>query len=109
MKTATIPSLRVNPELRRAAEQVLHKDETLSSFVEQSVRANIERRQLQAEFIKRGLTSRDEARLTGEYFTAETVMQELDDLLVKAEATERERTEQNARPLSPAISRKGRG
>ena len=85
MKTATIPSLRVNPELRRAAEQVLHKDETLSSFVEQSVRANIERRQLQTEFIKRGLASRDEARLTGEYFTAETIMQELDALLENAE------------------------
>ena len=86
MKTATIPSLRVDPELRRAAEQVLHKDETLSSFVEQSLRANIERRQLQTEFIKRGLASRDEARRTGEYFAAETVMLELDEMLAKAEA-----------------------
>jgi predicted transcriptional regulator len=90
MKTATIPSLRVNPELRRAAEQVLHKDETLSSFVEQSVRANIERRQLQTEFIKRGLASRDDAHLTGEYFTAETVLQELDTLLANAEAKAKE-------------------
>ncbi len=35
MKTASIPSLRVEPELRRAAEAVLHEGESLSSFLEQ--------------------------------------------------------------------------
>ncbi|RJX31001.1 MAG: prevent-host-death protein [Oxalobacter sp.] len=86
MKTATLPALRVDPKLRRAAERVLQKGETLSSFVEQSVRANIERRQLQAEFIKRGLASLEQSRQSGEYYSAETVMQELDDMLTKAEA-----------------------
>jgi hypothetical protein len=33
------------------------------------------------EFIARGLASRDEARLTGEYFAAEDVLHELDDML----------------------------
>jgi len=86
MKTATIPSLRVDPELRLAAEGVLLKGETLSSFIEQSLRANIEYRQWQAEFVARGLASRDEARKTGEYFTAEVVLQELDDMLSRAES-----------------------
>ena len=86
MKTATLPALWVDPKLRRAAERVLQKGETLSSFVEQSVRANIERRQLQAEFIKRGLASLEQARQSGEYYSTETVMQELDDMLNKAEA-----------------------
>lgn len=85
MKTATIPSLRVDPELRLAAENVLQKGETLSSFIEQSLRANVERRHWQAEFITRGLASRDEARKTGEYFAAEVVLQELDDMLPRAE------------------------
>ena len=55
MKTATIPSLRVDPELRQAAESVLEKGETLSSFVEQSLRTSIEHRRMQREFIARGL------------------------------------------------------
>ena len=86
MKTASIPSLRVNPELRQAAESVLQNGETLSSFVEQSLRANIERRRVQQEFIARGLTARDEARQTGEYFADDEVLREMDDLLSHAEA-----------------------
>lgn len=85
MKTATIPSLRVEPELRHAAESVLRNGESLSSFVVQSLRANIERRKSQQEFVSRGLTSRDEARLTDEYFEANDVLRELDDMLSHAE------------------------
>lgn len=86
MKTATIPSLRVEPELRRAAESVLQAGETLSGFVEQSLRTNIERRRFQQEFVARGLASRDDARRTGEYFPAEDVRCELEEMLAKAEA-----------------------
>lgn len=86
MKTATIPSLRVDPELRHAAESVLRDGETLSGFVEQSLRANIERRRFQQEFIARGLASREESRLTGEYFPAEDVQHELEVMLAQAEA-----------------------
>jgi predicted transcriptional regulator len=86
MKTASIPSIRVDPELRQAAEDVLQKGESLSSFVVQSLRANIERRRLQQQFIDRGLASREEARQTGEYFMAEDVLHELDDMLSNAES-----------------------
>ncbi len=85
MKTATIPALRVDPALRQAAEDVLQAGETLSSFVEQSVRANIERRRQQQAFIARGLTARDEARASGDYLAASDVLQELDDMLADAE------------------------
>ena len=84
MKTASIPSLRVAPELRRVAESLLQEGETISSFVEQSLRNNITRRQLQQEFIARGFASREEALSTGEYFSAEEVLQELDDMLAHA-------------------------
>lgn len=86
MKTATIPSLRVDPELRRAAESVLREGESLSSLLEESLRASIQRRRLQQEFIARGLASRDEARKTGEYFAADDVLRELDEMLSQAEA-----------------------
>lgn len=86
MKTASIPSLRVTPELRQAAEGLLEAGETLSGFVEQSIRANIERRRMRKDFIARGLVSRDEAKRTGEYFTAETIRDELDAMLLMAES-----------------------
>ena len=86
MKTATFPSLRVTPEFRQAAEQVLREGESLSSFVEESIRDNITRRQLQSEFIARGLASRDQARETGRYVGAEAVLGRLDKMLASAKA-----------------------
>ena len=86
MKTATIPSLRVEPELRHAAEDVLQEGESLSSFVEQSLRLNIEHRRAQQAFIARGLASRGDAQRSGEYFSAEDVMRELDELYTRAGA-----------------------
>ncbi len=84
MKTATFPSLRVDPELRQAAEDSLEAGETISSFVEQSIRDSIERRQRQKEFIARGLVSRDEAASTGVYVSSEAVIDRLQQMLAKA-------------------------
>ena len=86
MKTATIPALRVEPKLREAAESVLANNETLSSFVEESLRSNIERRLHQQAFIARGLASRDEAKRTGKYQSAEDVLAELTEMLARAKA-----------------------
>lgn len=84
MKSASLPSLRVDPELREAAESVLQEGESLSSFIEASVRETIERRRVRAEFVARGLAGRDEARRTGGYHTAGSVHAELRQMLAKA-------------------------
>lgn len=84
MKTATMPALRVQPELRQAAEDILRPGETLSAFVEDSVRRNVAFRKTQQEFIARGLASRDAAKKSGVYFTSDEVMQELGEILEKA-------------------------
>jgi hypothetical protein len=73
MKTATIPSVRVAPEFRAEVESVLGEG-ALSEFVEASVRASVERRRVQAEFIACGLSSRDEARRTGHYVDADVAV-----------------------------------
>ncbi len=86
MKTATFPSLRVEPELREAAESVLQEGETLSGFIEASVRETIERRRVRAQFIARGLASRDDAKRTGIYFAAADVHAEMGRMLEKAKA-----------------------
>jgi hypothetical protein len=77
MKTATIPAVRVAPEFRAEVEAVLTEGESLSEFVEASVRAGVERRRVQADFIARGLRSRDEARAAGDYRDADAVMERL--------------------------------
>ena len=74
METTTIPSIRVEPDLRTEVEAVLAEGETLSQFVEASVRASVELRRMQGEFIVRGLRSRDEARRTGDYVDADSVI-----------------------------------
>jgi len=86
MKTATIPSLRVDPELRTAAESVLKEGETLSAFVENSLRAQIHYRKTQAEFIARGLASLAEAERTGVYYSSEDVLKMMREKLDRAKA-----------------------
>ncbi len=86
MKTATIPSLRVDPQLRAAVESVLENGETLSGFVELAIRNGVEKRQTQREFIARGLASLDEARRTGIYISSEEVMKQLEKRLADAKA-----------------------
>jgi hypothetical protein len=77
MKSASFPSLRVEPELREAAEGVLREGETLTSLIETSVRETIRRRRAQEEFIARGLRSREDAERTGIYHAAESVLAQL--------------------------------
>jgi predicted transcriptional regulator len=86
MKTATIPSVRVEPEFRAEVESVLAEGESISEFVEASVRASVERRRVQAEFIARGLRSRDEAKHTGDYVDADNVVTALQRKLDAARA-----------------------
>ncbi len=81
MKTATIPPLRVTPELRNDAESVLREGESLSSFVEDSLRRQIEFRKLQSEFISRGLAARESAKSSGDYASKEEVMGSLRGIL----------------------------
>lgn len=88
MKSATIPPLRVTPELRQAAESVLRDDETLSGFVESSLVRHIEFRRMHQEFIARGLASREKARKTGQYVTKEQSVAALDAILEKHRSAE---------------------
>jgi predicted transcriptional regulator len=86
MKNATLPPLRVDSELRAAAESVLQNDETLSAFVLEAVRLNIERRERQREFIKRGLQAREQTKKSGLYVSSEQMLKRLDESLAKARA-----------------------
>ena len=84
MKSSTIPAVRVEPELREQLEQVLQEGETLSSFVETSVRETVRRRIEQAEFVARGIASLDAAKRTGQLVDADVVVAKLQARLDKA-------------------------
>lgn len=86
MKTATLPSLRVEPELREAAEAALREGESLSSLMEQSLRGEVNRRRMKAEFIARGLAAREEAKRSGMYHGVDEVMDSLRQILDEAKA-----------------------
>ena len=86
MKTATLPPLRVEPELHEGAEAALRVGEWLPNLMEQPLRDEVTRRRNRAEFIARGLAAREEAGRTGVYYTADEVHAELRDMLTQAEA-----------------------
>ena len=77
MKTSSFPSLRVDAELREAAEAVLCEGETLTSLIETAVRETIHRRQVRAEFLARGVQAGNDARRTGDHHAAADVHDEL--------------------------------
>ncbi len=55
MKTATLPAVRVSPDVRLLAESVLREGETLSMFIEDSLKKHAQWRKDDAEFYARGL------------------------------------------------------
>ena len=85
MKTSTLPSLRVDPELRKAAEDILDDGQTLSSFIEEAVRHEVQRRKSRRDFLKKALAAEAEAEATGTYYSAEQVLEELREIIDKAE------------------------
>jgi len=86
MKTASFPSLRVDPQLRLETESVLLDGESLSQFIENAVRGQVALRKAQAEFLARGLASRDKARRSGRYVAADDVLGRLRQSLQAAQA-----------------------
>ena len=77
MKSAVILEVRVEPELRAELEAVLHQGETLSEFVEASVRNAIEFRRVQTRFHERGQASWEHYQRTGVSFSADEVLSNL--------------------------------
>ena len=77
MKSAVIPQVRVEPELRAELEAVLQEGETLSEFVETSVRNAVEFRRVQRRFHERGQAAWEHYRSTGVSVPADEVLTKL--------------------------------
>ncbi|VFR44349.1 hypothetical protein BER2_2714 [plant metagenome] len=81
MKTAIIPQVRVEPALRTELESVLREGETLSEFVESTVRDAVAFRRDEALFQARGEAAWRAYQETGVSVPAGQVLQELHDML----------------------------
>jgi hypothetical protein len=77
MKSAVIPQVRVEPELRAELEAVLQEGETLSGFVEACVRNAVEFRRVQARFHERAQAAWEQYQSSGESVAAEEVVAKL--------------------------------
>lgn len=89
MKSAAIPSVRVEPELRDQIERVLGDGESVSAFVETAVREGVQRRLDQAEFVNRGLASLASARESGQSIDTDAALRRLESRLDQARALKR--------------------
>ena len=77
MKTATLPAIRVEPELREKLEAVLSDGETLSSFIETTLRSAIEYRAIQNEFDARAQAAEEHFEATEISYSTEEVIDHL--------------------------------
>lgn len=77
MKTAILPQVRVDPQLRSDLESVLHDGETLSEFLESTVRSAVEYRRTQNEFNARADAAWMDFQRSGLAHPAEAVHAEL--------------------------------
>jgi hypothetical protein len=78
MKTAVIPQVRVEPELRADLDSVLLPGETITDFVETSVRRAIEFRRVQTDFDARCDASLAAYERTGSSIPSDVVLSKLE-------------------------------
>jgi hypothetical protein len=81
MKTAVIPQIRVEPELRAELESVLKQGETLTEFVESSVRNAIAFRRVQSDFHARAQVASAEYHRSGVSVPVDAVLDRLQSRL----------------------------
>ncbi len=87
MKTATLPSVRVTPDLRQLVESVLKEGESLSMFVEDSVRRQAQMREEDRAFYARGMRASAMVKAgTMRTYTAEESMARLRAILERKKA-----------------------
>lgn len=77
MKSAVIPQVRVEPELRAQLEAALREGETLSEFIESSMRSAVAFRQMQTRFHARGQAAWEHHQATGDSVAAQDALAKL--------------------------------
>jgi hypothetical protein len=74
MRTATLPAVRVSPDIRALIESVLREGESLSTFIEQTAKQQAVRRKEDDAFYARGLAAAKRVDEGGKTYTLDEVM-----------------------------------
>lgn len=77
MKVATLPAVRVLPEVRAQAEALLEEGESLSMFIEDSLKRHIAHRLSEKEFLARGIAAGQKVRDGGPTISADESLERL--------------------------------
>jgi hypothetical protein len=91
MKTALLPTTRIDPALRRELEAALKEGETLSAFITASVRSELQHREAQRVFIARGLAAEEAAETRDDWLDADDVVRQVKALASKLGSAPRRR------------------
>jgi hypothetical protein len=78
MKTATIPPVRIDPLFRAQMEHALAEGETMASLVETAVRNEVHRREMESEFLRRGMASIQRMAAAGDGISADAMIGKLE-------------------------------
>jgi hypothetical protein len=85
MKSAFLPAVRVEPDLRRDAESVLDDGESLSDFIAACVRNGVKWRRTQDAFLTRSQDAVDRALRDASGISPQELLKRVDDRLDEAQ------------------------
>ncbi len=71
MKTATLPAVRVAPQVRELVESVLKEGESLSTFIEEAAKTHAQWRKEDEAFYARAAKASQALHEGGKFYTAE--------------------------------------
>lgn len=77
MKSATLPPVRLRPELRDDMEASLAEGETVSAFVSEAVRQYVVQRQADRSWVARAWAARETLQQGGAWETPESLLGDL--------------------------------
>jgi len=97
VRTATFPPIRVEPEMRAQTEAVLREGESLTQFIEDAVRKEVEWRAAQAAFVARAQAALEEHEQVG------------GPTLANVQARMQQRASQGAERIRAAVAARARG
>jgi hypothetical protein len=112
MRTATLPAVRVSPDTRSFIESVLKEGETLSTFIEESVRKQAQWRKEDDVFHARAALASKRLAEGGKFFTAEESIARLHAQLQRARDKQALKQPATAAPkkasVVPAVTKRRR-
>jgi hypothetical protein len=83
MRTATFPAVRTTPEDRALVESVLRPGETLSTFIEETLKQKAQSRKEDEAFYARAMEASKRIREGGKTYSHDAVMKMLRDMTEK--------------------------